>query len=56
MGFRLGKIMKKEKKIVNNESVELNGEALLNQYNEQGDNNHEMGYSVYAQTDPGCCC
>lgn len=39
------------------EKIELSGEELLKEYYEQDkDDKHHMGYSVYTRTDDGGCC
>lgn len=46
---------KKEKLEQDNEAVE-SGEQLLGEYYEQDcDDKHYMGYSIYTRTDGGCC-
>lgn len=51
--------MNEDKKIKHDvdKETETSGEQLLNEYQEQDvDDKHYMGYSVYTRTDSGGCC
>ncbi len=49
--------MEKQVKEEQVEQKECTGEELLQEYyNQDKEDKHHMGYSIYTKTDDGCCC
>ncbi len=48
---------KKDAELELEHKTDESGESLLDEYYEQDrDDKHYMGYSIYTRTDDGCCC